>query len=184
MPRLWVQTTLFLSSYLPLFVLVGLRSIGESRAVVVLCASLVGAGAVGTSIFLWASYRRSKVDVVVLAMDGRDGDVAGYLATYLLPFVTVFTGRWQDIASLGGFVGILGVVYVRSRLIYINPTLSLLGFHLARIIPATPGTESDVGAVRWPRYVLSKGRPLAMNETVSAHEVTPDLLILTLKRNV
>jgi len=183
MPRLWVQVTLFLSSYLPLFVLVGVRSVGESTAVVRLCAVLGGAAIIGTAVFLFTAYKRSEVDVVVRAGDSRDPDVAAYLATYLLPFVTVFTGRWQDIVSLACFVAVLGIIYVRSRLIYINPTLALIGYHVARIIPATPGTEGD-DRVRWPRYVLTRNRQLTAGEQIRAHEVAPDLLIVSLNDDV
>jgi hypothetical protein len=183
MPRLWIQISLFLSSYLPLFVLVGIRSVSESETIWRLCAVLAGASIIGTAVFIYMAYARSEIDVVVLDVEDRDPDVAAYLATYLLPFVTVFTGRWQDVVSLFGFIFVLGVVYVRSRLIYINPTLALLGFHVARIISATPGTEEQ-DRVRWPRYVLARKRPLVAGEQLRAHEVTPDLLILTASEDV
>ncbi len=177
MPRPWVQTCLFLSSYLPLFALVGIRSVGKSNTIAAACALLAVAAVVGTAVFLCAAYQRNTIDIYLTAVERRDPDVAAYLATYLLPFMTVFTGRWQDVVSLAGFILVLGIVYVRSRLIYINPTLALLGYHVTRVIPATPGTE-DEDRVRWPRYVLARGRHVTARETVRAHEVTPDLLIL------
>jgi hypothetical protein len=177
MPRLWIQTTLFLSSYLPVFALVGLRSIDRSWWVVGFCAVVCLLGAVGTTLFLVTAKRRNVLDVVLLDVESRDSDLAAYLVTYLLPFVTVFSSDWQDLASLAGFIVILGVVYVRSRLIYLNPTLALLGYQLDRVIPATPGTEKDATLVRWPRYVLTQSRSLAPGERIRAREVTPDLLI-------
>ena len=116
-PRVWVNITLFLSSYLPLFVLVGVRSIGESFGITRICAVFSGLAVIGTAVFLAAARKRNKITVVVVAVESKDGDVAAYAATYLLPFVTVFTGRWQDVISLLGFILILGVIYVRSRLI-------------------------------------------------------------------
>jgi hypothetical protein len=177
MPRIWVQCTLFLSSYLPLFALVGLRSIGRSWPIVVFCGIVCALGAAGTGLFLVTARRRNKIDVVLLDVESRDGDLSAYLATYLLPFVTVFSADWQDLASLAGFVAILGVIYVRSRLIYLNPTLALLGYHLDRVIPATPGTEKDEAHVRWPRYVLTRRASLAQGQRIQANEVTPDLLL-------
>ena len=92
----------------------------------------------------------------IVEVDYRDPDVAAYAATYLLPFVTVFTGAWQDVVSLGGFVAVLGVIYVRSRLIYVNPTLSLLGYHLTRVIYTTPARTIPIG--RAGRATFSRGR--------------------------
>ena len=177
MPRLWVQITLFLSSYLPLFALVGIRSAGRSDSIARLCAILAGLAVIGTGLFLYGSYRRNTITVKIVEVDSRDADVAAYAATYLLPFVTVFTGAWQDVVSLGGFIAVLGVIYVRSRLIYVNPTLSLLGFHLARVIYTTPGAQ-DEDRPRWPRYVLARKQTVAASSTIRAHEVSPDLLVL------
>jgi hypothetical protein len=176
MPQLWVQITLFLSSYLPLFALVGVRSVGRSDAIARLCAVLAGLAIIGTAAFLCGSYRRNTITVKIVEVDSRDADVAAYAATYLLPFVTVFTGAWQDVVSLGGFVAVLGVIYVRSRLIYVNPTLSLLGYHLTRVIYTTPGAD-DADRPRWPRYVLSRRQGVAVSSTIRAHEVSPDLLV-------
>jgi hypothetical protein len=131
----------------------------------------------GTWLFLRTARRKTEISVVLLDVESRDGDLAAYLATYLLPFVAIFSADWRDLASLAGFVVILGVIYVRSRLIYLNPTLALLGYHLDRVISATPGTEDNKDLVRWPRFVLTK-RDLAPRQRIVANEVTEDLLLL------
>ena len=63
---------------------------------------------------------------MVLSVEDRNPDVAVYAATYLLPFLPVFSGTWQDYVSLAGFICLLGFIYVRSRLIYLNPLLLLV----------------------------------------------------------
>jgi hypothetical protein len=180
MPRLWVNTTLFLNSYLPLFALIGIRSIDRSCTIARMCAVLAGLAIGGTALFLYAAYRRNTITVEVVEVESRDTDVAAYAATYLLPFVTVFTGKWQDVASLAGFIAVLGVIYVRSRLIYINPTLALLGFQLSRVIYRSPGVTTET---RWPRYVLARRHVIRPNDTIKAHEVSPDLLVLAERPN-
>jgi hypothetical protein len=182
MPRLWVNATLFLSSYLPLFALIGIRSIDRSPGIARTCAACAGLAIIGTGLFLYGALRRNTITVEIVEVEPRDADVAAYAATYLLPFVTVFTGRWQDVVSLVGFIAVLGVIYVRSRLIYINPTLSLLGYHLSRVIYSTPGAEAGK-RVRWPRYVLARKHMIRADETIQAHEVSPDLLVFAAKRN-
>jgi hypothetical protein len=181
MPRKWVNVTLFLSSYLPLFILVGVRSIGRSTLIVWVCVGFVVAAVIGTAVFLAAITSRNQLPIEVTSIENRDGDVAGYAATYLLPFVTVFTGTWQDLTSLLGFIGILGIIYVRSRLIYINPTLALLGFHLSRLLYQTPrpagSTPAETSANDWPRFIITR-RSFETGATLICREVSPDLLFL------
>ena len=105
--------------------------------------------------------------------------IPAYAATYLLPFLTIFSGSWQDVASLIGFVAVLGVVYVRSRLIYVNPFLALLGFRLWRVIPRTPGAP-DTHDAAWPRFLLTDSAQIHKGQVITAHRITPDLLFCEL----
>lgn len=134
-------------------------------------------GAAGTLAFLVTARQKTPGDYRLLEVENRDPDVAAYAATYLLPFLTVFSGSWQDIASLAGFIAILGVIYVRSRLIYVNPVLTLLGFRLWRVIPITAGMEPDPARMPWPRYLLADTGRLRRGAVISARRVTDDLLL-------
>jgi len=178
MPRRWTLWALFLSSYAPLFVLVAIRSIGTSRVLAITSAALALLGLAGTLIFLLAVREKPAGIYDLLEVENRDPDVAAYAATYLLPFLTVFSGTWQDLASLAGFVLILGIVYVRSRLIYINPLLSLLGFRLWRVIPITAGANPPTTAAPWPRFLLTRHSEMKKQMRIEAWRATPDLLIL------
>lgn len=177
MPRTWVMCSLFLSSYLPLFALIGVRSIQRSNLISFSCGVLVIAGAIGTFLFLRTAERKPKGAYQLVAVENRDGDVAAYAATYLLPFVTVFSGEWQDVLTLAGFIVFLGMIYVRSRLIYVNPVLALLGYHLWRTIPVTAGAEQDDSRARWPRYVLADNARIREGQFISAFKVSDDLLL-------
>lgn len=169
--------TLFLSSYLPLFALLGLRSVGRSDLIAVSCGVLIIAGAIGTWLFLETARRKPSGNYLLLDVEQRDADVAGYAATYLLPFVTVFSGEWQDVSTLAAFIGFLGFVYVRSRLIYVNPTLTILGYHLWRVVPQTQGQPLNATEVRWPKYLLAYGESIRKGQTIRAYRVTPTLLL-------
>jgi hypothetical protein len=177
MPRRWVMVTLFLSSYLPLFFLIGIRSISESNLVAAFCGLLVAAGALGTWLFLSTAKRKPQGRYRLLEVEKRDGDVAGYAATYLLPFVTVFGGGWRDLLSLAAFIGFLGVIYVRSRLIYVNPLLAFFGYHLWQVIPVTAGVVVHSEETPWPRYLLARHDRFRKHQTITAFRVVDDLLL-------
>jgi len=61
------------------------------------------------------------------------GDVAGYLATYLLPFVTVSSPSARDLVGYGILAAVIVAIFLRSELAQINPTLYLLGMRVAVI---------------------------------------------------
>ena len=179
MPRRWVMCALFLSSYMPLFFLVGLRAVDKSDSVVIGCGVLVLAGGVGTALFLGTAKKKTKGRYRVVNVQKRDGDVAAYAATYLLPFVTVFSDGWRDLLSLAAFVVFLGVLYVRSRLIYVNPLLAIFGYHLWQVIAVTAGSKTDRDRPEWPQYLLSRRPDLYGKKEFSARRVLDDLLLDT-----
>lgn len=171
--------SLFLSSYTPLFILIGLRSINRLDGITVAAGVLTVAGLLGTGLFLITAHRKAVGEYELTEVECRDGDVAAYAATYLLPFLPIFSGSWQDVASLIGFVALLGVVYVRSRLIYVNPFLALIGLRLWRVIPKTPGSADGDTEGGWPRFLLTDSEQIHRGQTVRAHRITPDLLFHT-----
>jgi hypothetical protein len=176
-PRRWILWSLFLSSYTPLFILVGLRSIRRSDEIAAAAGVLTVGGMVGTGLFMLTAHRKAVGEYTLTDVECRDGDVGAYAATYLLPFLPIFSGSWQDIASLGAFLVILGVVYVRSRLIYVNPFLAIIGLRLWRVIPTTPGSGDPQAG--WPRFLLTDSDRVQRGQTIRAHRVTPDLLFHT-----
>lgn len=63
-------------------------------------------------------------------MKPKDADVMAYLITYIFPFI----GVTQD--NLIGFIVffvILGIIYINSNMLYVNPILSLLQYHAYEI---------------------------------------------------
>lgn len=82
-------------------------------------------------------------------VEDRGPDVAGYLAAYLLPFVTGSDPSGLDLAAYGLFLFVAGVIYVQSEMIQINPTLYLLGYKVVAV-----QTESG-----WSVHLITKSRP-------------------------
>jgi hypothetical protein len=177
MPRRWILWSLFFSSYMPLFLLIALRSINHSKSIAIGSGILTVFGAAGVLLFFYAARRKTAGDYRLLEVENRDADVAAYGATYLLPFLTVFSGSWQDVVSLTAFIIILGIIYVRSRLIYVNPVLAILGFRLWRVIPLTAGAQPTPEHSPWPRFLLAKSDRIRKGQVITAHRVTDDLLL-------
>jgi hypothetical protein len=128
MPRLPFRIAMFLSSYSPLFALLAftnrhVRGAWEILAAVSV-ASLLGLGVVMIVI------RSERGPLLTVAhAKPQDGDVMAYIATYLIPFLSIDLGKTEDIVVLSGFLLVLMVVYVNSSMLFVNPVLSLARYH-------------------------------------------------------
>ncbi len=91
--------------------------------------------------------------------------MAGYVATYLLPFVTVAQPSGRDLLAYGAFLAVSAIIYVRSSMVAINPLLYLLGFRVANI----------AGPRGLDAFLICRDRPAA-GTTVHAVEVVPGVL--------
>jgi hypothetical protein len=133
-----VRGFLFLSSYAPLFVILAIRFQGTALRTV--CAGLALVGFAYLAVVLWviprtAQQRAYSVD----AVKDASGEVAGYLATYLVPFVTVASPSTADVIGYCIFAVVVLVIFLRSDLAQINPALYLLG---RRVVSITTGQRS------------------------------------------
>ncbi len=119
---------LFMSSFSPLFVMFALRSETWWLQVPLAIVGILGlAGSIVVTDFV---ARTAPQEVEVADVAPRDAETVSYLVTYLLPFLVAPSARWQDLAALGCFLLVLGVLYVKSNMVYINPVLALRGYHL------------------------------------------------------
>jgi hypothetical protein len=127
-----VRGFLFLSSYAPLFVILAIRfQVAALRGV---CAGLAVVGLGYLAIVLWVIPRAAQQRVYpVEEVNDASGEVAGYLATYLVPFVTVTSPSAADVIGYCILALVVLVIFMRSDLAQINPALYLLGRRVASI---------------------------------------------------
>lgn len=141
------RARLFLGSYVLLFVLLALRF--HSLPLELTCGALA---ALGLGDMLWivfgVSKRTAAEPVRVERVVDTGPEVAGYLATYLLPFLTVAEPTGRDVAAYGIFLVVTGIVYIRSEMAQINPTLYLLGCRVVRV-----GTDKG-----WNGHVVARSQ--------------------------
>jgi hypothetical protein len=88
-------------------------------------------------LFVGLAQRTAPFEATVDDVEPRDGDLAAYVATYLLPFVVVFGAKPQDVIALGLFLVFIGLLWVNSGMVYLNPLLTATGYHVyvVRITP-------------------------------------------------
>jgi len=117
MPTIFVRCLLFVSSYFPLTLIFWILFITQQPlyAWVILGIGLVGL--IGMLIYFFGIVSQmTPVQEKVTGQQIRDGDVMGYIASYLLPLVTFPLNGWQQIATLVVFLAVLGIVYINSNI--------------------------------------------------------------------
>jgi hypothetical protein len=127
-----VRSFLFLSSYAPLFIILAIRFQGAALRGV--CAGLAVVGLGYLAVVLWVIPRTTQQRVYpVEEVKDASGEVAGYLATYLVPFVAVTSPSAADVIGYCILALVVLVIFMRSDLAQINPALYLLGRRVASI---------------------------------------------------
>jgi hypothetical protein len=137
---------LFLSSYSPALVILAVRSFNHSWLLFWASAGVAAASGLGFLTFLKVARNGGPFEATVDAVEPHDADLAAYVATYLLPFIVVFGASLQDVIALSLFLVFIGVLWVNSSLLYLNPLLSLAGYHVyvARITPKGVGQADSL----------------------------------------
>jgi hypothetical protein len=139
---------MFFSSFSPLFFMFAVRTQNSG-----LRWTLGGVGFVSlatTLVLLWILRGTEPTEVTVISVEAKDAEVVSYLVTYLLPFLLVVDPNLRDIIALSLFLAVLGILYIRSNMLYVNPVLALLGYHLF-LVRTREGSDSS------QLWVLSKG---------------------------
>lgn len=120
---------LFLSSYVPLFVVSAIRFESTGLQVFLGIAAVVGTLSLASLIHVSANRVQPRVATATSVRD-LGSEVAAYVATYLLPFVTVGQPSTRDLLAYAIVFVTLGVVFVNSDLVGVNPLLYLLGYRV------------------------------------------------------
>jgi len=159
------RARLFLGSYVLLFVLLALRF--QTPWLEIACGALATIGLLDMVWIVFGVSKRTGADPIRLAEVTDAGpEVAGYLATYLLPFLTIAEPTGRDVAAYVIFLLVTGLVYVRSEMTQVNPTLYILG---RRVL----GVTTDHG---WSGHVVVRSSVRA-GDVILAVPLNPALRV-------
>jgi hypothetical protein len=158
---------LFLSSYSPALLILAVRSFDHSWGLFGASLGVAVLTDVAFLLFMKVAQQGGPFRAKVKDVEPQDAELAAYVATYLLPFVVVFGATIQDVIALALFLFFIGLLWVNSGMIYLNPLLALLGYHvfIAHISPIGGGAGGSL-----PRsFVVSRKRDLRAGD-----EIRPD----------
>lgn len=166
MANAFARFILFLSSYIPLWVIFAIITMRTMWWVAIAFAVLAALSFFGTVIFLCVAQRFEGIEMAVGVIRRKDSDTMSYIASYIIPFAATSFNKMEQVAALGVFLVVLCAVYISSNMIHINPLLSLMGYNLYEI-------EDPDGNP----YSLVSRRNLRRNDTVKAIDLATDIFL-------
>ena len=159
-----VRFALFLSSYAPATLIVALR-IGTADAwltvkLLALTGLLVAAAALAFRVLSTGNADGFAIE----SAEAQREAFTSYLLGYLLPVILVDLRDSSAVTAVVAFLILLGVIFVRSNLIYLNPLLALAGYRLFSCVGIldTVASESSRLLVLARTPHLAKGHNLTL----------------------
>jgi hypothetical protein len=156
------QALFFVSSYSPLIAVFALLDTFGRGTPSIVCAALAVLG-VALLPLLWLTNRRTSAQPLTIAKASpRDGDVLAYIASYLVPFASTAAHTVHEKIAIAIFIGLIGVLYVRTEMFYVNPLLALAGFRVYAV-------ETPRGT---PVVLLCRRRFIAPSTSIEAVRIS------------
>lgn len=131
---------LYLSAFIPMYLLVIIKQcveiiIGNIKAnffnflVVGLLVLVIILGLVGLKMEIFDQKRKSETIILVDKTNTTDEHFLGYFSLFVLFAISFDLSKISMLIVFCIIVSMIGVVYVKNKLFYINPFLNILGYN-------------------------------------------------------
>lgn len=142
MPSVITRLLLFLSSYFPLSLIFFVVLVQEHHYVAIVILTVGAGGMLWMLQYLKKAQTLSAIQLKIAGFHRRDAEAMAYIVTYIIPFLVIPLHGWKEGIALSIFFVVLGILYVNSNMIHINPMLNLFGYHLYEITTEDGGVHS------------------------------------------
>jgi hypothetical protein len=166
MPTSLAQLTMFVSSYAPLLLVFALLDTFGRGIPTIVCLALAALSTVALVVIFGVARSINPRTTRFSDVRARDSDAIGYVVTYLVPFIAIEGTAWRERAAMLVFFVLLAVLYLRSRLFYVNPLLSAAGYHL---FEAEMAGRSVI--------LISRNRTIRRDSSLSVREISDHVFL-------
>jgi len=149
-PEFGIKSLLFLSSYSPAWLILALKFYGHNYTVVfkdyriplwIFPLLLLICSTIALLIKIQRPSRGySDKKILIIEFSSLNPLYIEYLITYIFPFVVIQGNSNWDVLSLVILFVLIWWIYINSNLLYVNPTLGILGYNIFRVM-AKPDEE-------------------------------------------
>lgn len=102
--------------------------------------------------FIYHIKGSSDDDKVIMSLQNKDFDSSDFLASHLIPLCAFFVPGDRNFLIMIILFLVIAVIYIRSDLYHLNPTLLFLGFHIYEV-----KTQDNVTMVLIARAKFEEG---------------------------
>lgn len=166
MANAFTRLVLFLSSYIPLWVIFAVVTWQEKRTLALSFGAVAVLSFIGAVLYLRLVQHLAGIDMSVGIIRRKDSDTMSYIASYIIPFAATPFDKIDQIIALAIFLVVLCAVYINSSMIHVNPLLSLMGYNLYEIEDA----EGNL-------YFLMSKRNLRRGEVVRGIDLANNIFL-------
>jgi hypothetical protein len=175
--RLWVKVGLFLSSYLPLFLILTIKN-WFNRDMLFIFIVATAYSLVWIVIITLAKIGTAESYKVLKAED-KTKESLNYLVPYIISFIGFDLSKWQDWSALVILLSILFVVYLNSDLLYINPILSFFKYKIydVEVCKPTIGCEETKAKI----LLITMKNSIQKDETICIKDIDVNVFLEVIK---
>lgn len=148
------KTFAFISSYLPLYILLMINNFNKDKNIAYWVAFVILLILVIISVLVLYCYLRGKGNNIILTTDEqidklKSDSMINYLMAYIVPLATINSDDFIGSVITNSILFILiGIIYVKMNLVYLNPVLVLLGY--------VPYTSTKTGNIYIVNFDIDK----------------------------
>ncbi|MEY8441819.1 hypothetical protein AALA17_04060 [Lactobacillaceae bacterium 24-114] len=181
------KTFAFISSYLPLYILLMINNFNKDKNIAYWIAFGMLIILVMISIIVLFCYLRGKGKKIPLASDEqidklKSDSMINYLMAYVVPLATISNDDFIGSAITNSILFILiGIIYVKMNLVYLNPVLVLFGY-----VPYTSTKTGNIYIVNFDiDKLIRKSREGSENQipTINATIIGNSIMLIRKKDN-
>ena len=171
--KLWVKIGLFLSSYLPLFLILAIKNWFDYRIMLILI--VVSIYSLVWIVIIYKSKKGTSESYRVIKADNKSQESLNYIIPYIISFIGFDLNKWQDWSALGILLLMLFMIYLNSELLYINPMLSLFHYRIYSVKVCKPviGCEDTVSEI----LLISKKDRIKKNDVITIKDIDGNVML-------
>lgn len=146
------EILLFLSAFIPMYFLIIVKLIIEiintnltfnflNTTVLIVMLSVIGLGLLGLRLEIYNKKQKSDRIIIIKYENITDQHFLGYFSLFVLFAITFDLSKYSMFVVFVLIISMIGVVYVKNKLFYINPFLNILGYNFYNVTYKIVGSE-------------------------------------------
>ena len=181
------KTFAFISSYLPLYILLMINNFNKDKNIAYWIAFGILIILVAISVIVLFCYLRGKGNRISLASNEqidklKSDSMINYLMAYIVPLATINNDDFIGSVITNSILFIIiGIIYVRMNLVYLNPVLVLFGY-----VPYTSAKTGNIYIVNFDVDKLIRRSRMGTEDrmpTINATIIGNSILLIRKKDN-